>query len=118
MPLTVKKLTDKLVPLTIKIDDDELHVVYRPSSLTPAKEAELQEHGNSTLTWARILMGLVATWDLRADSKATKDYPITEESLVNLPVSFLRDVVMGISADMVPNRTSVGSSGAGSLVAD
>lgn len=116
MPLTVKKLSDRLVPMEIDIDGDKLHVVYRPSVMTPAMEDELGKLSQSK-QWAPLASKLVAKWDLmEADGKT--EVPLTEKRLYDLDVPFLQHVCMEISRDMGPNRRTAERSGGGSLAAD
>lgn len=115
MPLTVKKLSDRLVPLTIDVEGDELHVVYRPSAMTPAREDELGKLALSK-QWAPLAVALIAKWDLKeADGKT--DVELTEERLYEIDVPFLQFVVTEISKDMNPNRKTAERSGGGSLAA-
>lgn len=115
MPLTVKKLQDRLVPLTIKFEGDELHVTYRPSAMTPAREDDLGKLAVSK-QWAPLAVALIASWDLKeADGKT--DVKITEKRLYELDVPFLQEVVTEISRDMNPNRKAAAQSEGGSLAA-
>ncbi len=88
-PETGEKVTEALV------------VVYRPSAYTANTELTLnslrQSEWKSEMGLA-FLEALVVSWDLEQDDG--EPYPITKESLAELPSTFIAMVMYGVAGDM------------------
>lgn len=99
---------------TVKVEAYDMTVSYRPGALTPAEQdriMDLMEKNRQGPAFAKIISRLVASWDLTGDDD--QPYPVTEESLRDLPMDFLANVLNTLMDAQRPNevkpKTSAGS---------
>lgn len=90
------------IPIGIGDDAEEtLTVTYKPSEYSSKTEAELNtilQGDVKSLMGTTFVQRLVLSWDLIGDDG--EPYPITLDSLAELPSTFIGDVVGGVAKDM------------------
>lgn len=98
--------------LAVDLDGETLTLTYRTGAVTPAthdQALDLVEKQRVGAALARSLSLSLLSWDLTDDNGAP--YPVTEEALRELPVSFLDKVFTAIQEDLVPNDKKPKASG-------
>lgn len=106
-------LTSKLRGVTVDYFGDKLSVTYKPSEMSPAKEAELArlrkeaedaEEGDDAARGAEQLASRLAEvlvgWDVVEDGKPL---PPTKDNLMEFPNALLVHISTAIGDDMRPN---------------
>lgn len=99
-------------PLTVDLDGEKLTLTYRTGAVTPAthdQALDLVEKQRVGAALAKSLSLSLLSWDL-TDEEGNA-YPVAEESLRLLPVSFLDKVFTAIQEDLVPNERKPKPSG-------
>lgn len=79
-------------------------LTYKPSVMTPSFEKELNTiirdpNGHKSEWLAPFISQMVVSWDVEGDTPG-EPYPITEESLRELPSIFLAEISIQITDDM------------------
>ncbi len=100
--------------VTVQVGDGTVQVTFRPSGITPEIEDRLRDmiaEQRVGASFVALLSGILVEWDLQDDEG--RPYPMDAESLRRLPTVFLYAVAQAVSAEMVPNPPSGGSSAAG-----
>lgn len=116
MPATLKSLTSKVNKLAITIDDDPaaITVWYTTRKLTPKRQREIEQllkDGASDMdSVIEQFLVLVDRWDLKADEGASEPLPLTTETLENISIEVLGEVLDQITAAMSPKAPTDGSS--------
>jgi hypothetical protein len=112
MPKLAQLLKDRRT-LKISLGEGEtLVVTYRPGAITPATHdvtMDLVEQQRQPAALAKSLALVIIDWDLIGDDD--QPYPVTEEALRALPMSFLSDVFQAIQEDLSPNAAKSEGSG-------
>ncbi len=119
MPVRVGNLVRDRRTVTIPVGDESLTITYKPSGITPETEDRLREYAADQRGGAMLvalLADCLVEWDLLDDRG--KPLPVNAETLRQLPMVFLTQLVQAITEDMRPNLPSAGGSGAGSQLKD
>lgn len=98
--------------LTIDLDGEPLSITYLTGAVTPATHdaaLDLVEKQRVGAALAKSLSLSLFSWDLTDDDG--NGYPVTEEALRELPVSFLDKIFAAIQDDLVPNERKPKPSG-------
>ena len=99
--------------VTVAVGNGTVQVTFRPGGITPETEDRLREmiaEQRVGASFVALLSGIIVEWDLQDDDG--KPYPTDAESLRRLPTMFLYSVAQAVSAEMVPNAPSGGTSAA------
>ena len=100
MPATLKSLTSKVNKLAITIDDDPaaITVWYTTRRLTPKRQREIEQ----------LLKD--GARDIKADEADKEPMSLTRETLENISLEILGEVLDQIVANMRPKEPTDGSS--------
>lgn len=97
MPIDLSNLAADEVTVVIFWSDDEAKVTYRPSALTTRTVEKMQAASEDEAeVFLDFLTKVMARWDVTAKKKKV---PITIDALKDVPLTFLRAVVIGIMED-------------------
>lgn len=116
MPATLESLTSKTHELAIAIDDDPaaITVWYTTRKLTPKRQRQIEKllaDGASDMdSVIEQMLVLVTRWDFKADSADTEPMPLTKETLEDVPLEILGEILDQITAAMSPKEPTDGSS--------
>lgn len=116
MPVTLSDLQRDERELDVQIGEATLHIVYRPSGITPVVEEELRQAQRDERTGgmlAGLLVSILVSWDLLPEPDA-EPLPIDEETLRELPMRFLAQLVTAIGEDSSADPLQSERSAAGS----
>lgn len=109
MGIQVTNLRKDERTFTFTLGDDAAEITYRPSGVTPKSLARVREAGEDEGEKAvvNLLLDVLVRWDIMDGDDM---WPITEDRLGDLPLTFLADVLDGIQTDMVgeAGKTSAG----------
>ena len=116
MPATLKSLTSKVNKLAITIDDDPaaITVWYTTRRLTPKRQREIEQllkDGASDMdSVMEQFLIMVDRWDFKADEADKEPMSLTRETLENISLEILGEVLDQIVANMRPKEPTDGSS--------
>jgi hypothetical protein len=110
MPITPGQLLGASSSFDWIVQNETLHVTFRPNAYTPALEGELEKISETDFQAKGLVRVLVGTDDLPGllvdlEGIVTADgskYEPTAENLATLPVPFLRDLVEQIQEHTRP----------------
>ena len=88
---------------TLTVRGIEINLTFDPDVVTPALEAKLAAAGDEeqARVSAQMLADLVIEWDLTKDGAP---YPTDFDSVKELPVVFLGDLMLAIGASIAPKE--------------
>jgi hypothetical protein len=122
--MKLSQLVENRRTVTIPIGSGELTLAYTPAGVTPrmyamaeAVQQQPENRGAEVTFLVKLLLDMVTDWDVTDDDD--EPLPITEGTLMDMPVPILMKILDAIGADIaVPNSPSApsdsGSSPAGS----
>ena len=116
MPATLQSLTSKVNKLPIKIDDDDaaITVWYTTRKLTPKRQRQIEkliaDGADDMDSVIEQFLVLVERWDLKAQPLDAESLPLTRETLEDVPIEVLGDILDQITAAMSPKEPTDGSS--------
>lgn len=116
MPATLESLTSKVNKLSIAIDEDPaaITVWYTTRKLTPKLQRQIEQllkDGASDMdSVIEQMLVLVIRWDLKAKATDPEPLPLTKETLEDIPIETLGDILDQITAAMSPKEETAGSS--------
>lgn len=116
MPATLKSLTSKVNELPITIDDDPAAITiwYTTRKLTPKRQRAIEkliaDGADDMDSVIEQMLVLVTRWDFKADEADKEPLPLTKETLENVPLETLGDILDQITAAMSPKEPTAGSS--------
>lgn len=116
MPATLESLTSKTHELPISIDDDPaaITVWYSTRKLTPKRQRQIEKllaDGASDMdSVIEQMLVLVVKWDFKAKASDAAPMPLTKETLEDVPIETLGDILDQITAAMSPKEPTDGSS--------
>lgn len=94
----------------ISFGEEVLEVEYRPDAVTPRMVIQVDEAKKPAAQMRAVVEALnriLVSWDLIGEDG--KPYPITKESLMDLPLSFLAQVFRAVTEDMSVGKESTGT---------
>lgn len=116
MPATLKSLTSKVNKLAIAIDDDPaaITVWYTTRKLTPKRQREIEklvaDGADNMDSVIEQMLVLVTRWDLKAQPVDAEPLPLNKETLEDIPIEVLGEILDQITAAMSPKEPTAGSS--------
>lgn len=105
MPISLSHIKNDKRSVDLEYSGDSVHIVYRPSELTPTVMAEMREaneDGNDYFT-VDVLCKLLTEWDVM---DGEKPLPIVHETLKDLPSAFLSALLTACTEDMFSKKKS------------
>jgi hypothetical protein len=96
----LKKIAEKTKALEIPVDDDVLHVQYRPNALTVG---DAMAGARTPDEIVDLVRRTIVQWDL---TDGGVEVPITVEAMKTVPFPFLASVVEAVSTDMSVGETN------------
>lgn len=117
----------ELMPITIPVGDDELHLLVRPDFYSYETEQTLKrlqvevaeqerlkkagrqsgQVGTTADTFVRLTIGFIAQWDLGDDDG--KVYPLTREGVAGVPIDTLAWLWGEAMGRLVPGEATASS---------
>lgn len=99
----------------VQCEGGTLTVWYSQNAFTPRLEQMARDLTSSPDEAASkalcvLLSRLILDWDLTEEDEVTK-VPITQDSLLDLPIKLLTDVISTINKDISPNESTPERSG-------
>lgn len=120
MPATLKSLTSKVNKLAIKIDDDPaaITVWYTTRQLTPKRQREIEKvirkiadgESDEMASVIEQFLVFVVRWDFKADEADADPMPLTAETLENVSIEILGEILDQVTAAMSPKAPTEASS--------
>lgn len=116
MPATLKSLTSKVNKLPIKIDDDPaaITVWYTTRKFTPKVKRKIEkmlaDGADDMDSVIEQMLILVVRWDFKADETDKDPMPLTKESLEDVSIDILGEILDQITNDQVPKEQTESSS--------
>lgn len=104
MPISVSHLKNDKRNLDLEYSGETVHIVYKPSELTPTVMAEMREaneEGNDFFT-TDILCKLLVEWDVMGEDG--QPLPIVFDELRYLQSAFLSAVLTACTEDMFAKK--------------
>lgn len=107
MPLKVGTLQTEPVTIEVPVGEDKLSITYNRRALTPRLLREVSQAASkdddlgSVAGGIQQLLRLLLDWDV-VDEDGNK-LEISEETLIDLPMAFLTDMVNAIWENINPN---------------
>ncbi len=110
MPITLSKIAANTADVTLQVGDDVVTITYYPNRLTEklyvevmdlADEEKNKDIPENSKRLNEVLVMLVKSWDILNEDGSM--FPITVESLPDIPLSFRFEIYGAIFADMRPN---------------
>lgn len=114
MAVSLSDLKRKKRELVLEVGEDDLNIVYDPSSITPASQDaffQLIEKYRYGRALASILADRLVSWDLMDEEGNV--IPITEEALSEVPVDVLEFIHESIIDDLKVDKDDLKNSGGG-----
>ncbi len=108
MPISLNHLKNDKRSVDVEYSGDSVHLVYRPSELTPTVMAEMRdanEDGNDYFT-VEILCKLLLEWDVMDAGDPPTPLPIVFDELKSLPSAFLSTLLTACTEDMFSKKKS------------
>jgi hypothetical protein len=116
MSIRVTDLEKNERETSFTVEEEVVHISYRPSAYTPVVEDRMQQlletnrPGNGL---AKTLSTMLIKWDVLGEDN--QPVPITVENLSALPVRFLSQVMGAINKDNSSDQETRKNSGGGSF---
>lgn len=112
--MRLSEIYSQVKTITVPVGTGTLQVTYRPQAITPEMVDRMNDTRGATPgeAIATCVVDLVSSWDLTSDDG--KPYPITLESVRQLPIAFLAEITKAVTADITPNAQRRNSSNGGS----
>lgn len=116
MPATLKSLTSKVNKLAIAIDGDPaaITVWYTTRKLTPKRQRAIEkliaDGADDMESVIEQMLVLVDRWDFKAEEGDKEPMPLHKETLENVSLEILGEILDQITSDMSPKEPTAGSS--------
>lgn len=109
MPIELSQLKANTRSVIVAYYDDTVQVTYRPSELTPTREADVRAGSNDgdNGPMLSLLADMLLSWDVMSGKEPL---PHTVEVLATLPSALLTAIFNEIREDMAPKTRSARSS--------
>jgi hypothetical protein len=115
MPISLNQIANNEASLTFPYAGDTLTIVYYPSRLSDKMLRAISNKSNNDLDSTLAALGsmnamlatLIKSWDFFQDDAQTIMWPLDEESLSELPLTFKQEIFLKIAEDMNPNSKAV-----------
>jgi len=116
VPIRITDITVGQKELGIPFQDDTIFITYNVKRITLETASTLGSYtGGQTIPMpvlARLLADVLLSWDLIDDANAP--YPLTAESIQQLPVAIVEAIAVGLFEDMTPPKAGPTTSRSGS----
>jgi hypothetical protein len=103
MPLDLANIASNKAHVTVPYGGSEVKVTYKPAVITSAMITESDKSDDGTIAF---LISAISTWDVL---NGKKKVPLNAEALQQLPIQFLRAVMLGILRDRGDEAGEAGS---------
>lgn len=104
MPINVSNMKNDRRAVEFEYAGDMVHLIYKPSEMTPTVMAELREKNNEGDNYFTVdlLQKILVTWDVQLEDGS--EMPITFENMKDLPSAFLAACLRECTEDMLVKK--------------